>query len=106
MTTQDLVDIKNLYFFHRYIPSSIARLYGVSAKHILEILHGGPNESATVIADLECMICGLEESQSYFIDGNDENQKPQNIIMVCESHKRKFQHLQLRRRRGVLKPQF
>ena len=105
MTARDLRSIKNLYFFHRYLPSSVARIFGVSAKHILHIVHGEPTESVTVIADLECMLCGLEDAQTYYIDGDKTNQKPQNLIMLCEADKRRIQHLQLRKRRGIVSPQ-
>ena len=101
MTIRDYRSIHTLYYFHRYIPSSIARLYGVSPKHVIEILH---KKNETVISETECQICSADECQTYYIDGKKENDKPQNIIMLCEPDKRKFQHLQLKRRRGLLIP--
>lgn len=103
MTIRDIRSIHTLYFFHRYIPSSIAKLYGTSRKHIYTILKQSKNE--TVISETECQICSSDECQTYFIDGNENNNKPQNIIQLCEPDKRKFQHLQLRRRKGLLIPQ-
>lgn len=91
MTTKDHQDIKNLYFFHRFTLASVARLYGVSHTRIQQVLHNG---SASIISDTECLICGLEEIVNpYYIDGNDDNHNPQNVLMLCESHIRKFTHL-------------
>lgn len=103
MTIKDYRRIHTLYHFHRYIPSSIARLYGCSPKHVIEIINKKQDE--TVISEVDCQICGMDECQPYYIDGNKDNRKPQNTIMLCEPDKRKFQHLQLRRRKGLLMPQ-
>lgn len=100
MSIRDNRAIHTLYFFHRYIPSSIARLYGCSTQHILDILTENQNE--TVVAETECQICSSDECQTYYIDGDRQNNKPQNIIMLCEPDKRKFQHMQLKRRKGIL----
>lgn len=92
MTSKDHSDIKTLYFFHRFILASVARLYGVSHTRIQQILH----ESATNVAvsDIACLICGLEEIvEPYYIDGDENNRNPQNVLMLCESHIRKFKHL-------------
>jgi len=62
-------------------------------------------QSETVVAETECQICSADECQQYFIDGNKLNNKPQNIVMLCEPDLRKFQHLQLRKRKGLLTPQ-
>lgn len=102
MTIRDYRSIHTLYYFHRYIPSSIARLYGCTSKTIGEIIAKSENE--TVIAETECQICSSDDAITYFIDGDKTNNKPQNIIMLCEPDKRKFQHLQLKRQR-VLIPQ-
>jgi hypothetical protein len=102
MTIRDIRAIHTLYFFHRYIPASIARLYGVSRKHITEILH--EKQSETVISETECQICSADECQPFYIDGNELNNKPQNVIQLCEPDKRKFQHMQLVRRKGILQP--
>lgn len=103
MTIRDYRAIHTLYYFHRYIPSSIARLYGCSPKHIIELVN--KNKDEVVVSEVECQICSSEDAITYFIDGNKLNNKPQNIIMLCEPDKRKFQHLQLRRRRGLLTSQ-
>lgn len=103
MTIRDYRAIHTLYYFHRYIPSAIARLFGVSPKHIGEILEQKQDE--TVVAEIECQICSSEDAENYYIDGNSENKKPQNMIMLCEPDKRRFQHMQARRREGILKPQ-
>ena len=102
MTIRDHRSIHTLYYFHRYIPSSIARLYGCTPKHIGDILN---RKNETVISEVDCQICGMDECQPYYIDGDKLNNKPQNIIMLCEPDKRKFQHLQLKRRKGLLQPQ-
>lgn len=103
MTVRDYRSIHTLYYFHRYIPSSIARLYGVAPKTIMDILEEYIKE--TVVAESECQICSNDDAENYYIDGDEENKKPQNIIMLCEPDKRKFEHMQLRRKRGTLIPQ-
>jgi len=103
MTIRDYRAIHTLYYFHRYIPASIARLYGVSRKHIVEILS---QKNETVVAETECQICGMDECQPYYIDGDEKNNKPQNIVQLCEPDRRKFMHMQLVRRKGILTPQF
>lgn len=100
MTIRDHRSIHTLYFIHRYIPASIARLYGVSRKHVVKILE--KSKSETVVSEFECQLCSSEDAMSYFIDGNESHNTPQNIIMLCEPDKRRFQHLQLRRRKGLL----
>lgn len=102
VTIRDHRAIHTLYYFHRYIPASIAKLYGCTPKHITDILK---RNNKTVVSEVDCQICGMDECQPYYIDGKKINQKPQNIIQLCEPCKRKFQHLQLKRRRVLLKPQ-
>lgn len=93
MTSRDYSDIKNLHYIHRFIPSSIARLYQVSHVTILNVLKG----DKYIISDIECLLCGLEEIiEPYFIDGNEDNHSPQNVLMLCEAHKRRFKHLKRR----------
>jgi hypothetical protein len=104
VTERNVRSIKSLYFIHRYIPSTIARLYGVSAKHILEILHK-ESQNVTMIVDLECLLCGLNDARTYYIDGNEKNKRPQNVITLCEADRRMVQHLQFRRRNGSVTPQ-
>ncbi len=90
MTSRDHIDIQDLHFIHRLIPASLAKLYGVSHVVILRIL----DRSTFSLTDTECLICGLEEEISpYYIDRDDNNNNPQNVIMLCENHKRKFSHL-------------
>ena len=92
MTAKDHGDIKNLYYFHRFTLASIARLYGVSHTRIQQILHR--EENTLIISDTTCLICGLEEIiDPYYIDGNGTNHNPQNVLMLCENHQRKFSHL-------------
>ena len=99
MTIRDRNSILRLYYVNRYLPSSIARLYGLSYNRIKEIL----KEKHTVFAgDIECLICGFENATEYFIDGNENNGKPQNKIMLCEGCKRRIQHLQIRRSPAIL----
>lgn len=105
MTIRDKNDIQNLYFFHRFSPASIARLFGLSHVRILQILHTRL-EDVTIISDTECLLCGLEDVQTLYIDGDTENKHPQNIIMLCPADKRRIQRLQARRRLSIAKPQF
>lgn len=105
MTTRDRRTIKTLYIFGRYTPATIARLFGLSHQRILQIIASEKIDATTIISELDCQVCGADESQVYFIDGNEINNKPQNRIMLCEPDKRKFQHLQLRRKKGLLLPQ-
>jgi hypothetical protein len=103
MTERDIRAIHTLYYFHRYLPASIARLYGISRQHVKEILDIKQNE--TVIAETECQLCSADECQPYFIDGDKTNKRPQNIIQLCEPDLRRFQHMQLRKRNGLLTAQ-
>jgi hypothetical protein len=103
MTTKDRNAIKSLYYFHNYIPASIARLFGLSSVRIFQILSEDPNVSFN--PDVECAICGLDDCQTIYIDGNDDNNRPQNMIMLCEADKRRLRALQLRRQHGVIKLQ-
>jgi hypothetical protein len=94
MTARDHKDIQNLHYFHRFLPASIAKLYGLSAVRIHQIL----KESTLSVSDTECMLCGLEdEVKLFYIDGNEDNHNPQNLLMLCEADKRRIVHLQLRR---------
>jgi len=103
MNARDKEDARSLYFIHRFLPSSIAKLYGVSHVTILNLIS---KESITIVSDVECLLCGLEEAKTFYIDGDDENKSPQNIIMLCEADRRRIRPLQLRRRKGVVTPQF
>jgi hypothetical protein len=102
MMAKDHRDIKTLYYIHRFTKASIARLYGVSRPRMNEIL---AVKDITIISDTNCLLCGLEDAMTYFIDGNEKNQNPQNIICLCEADQRRIKHLQLRRRQGSLIPQ-
>mgnify|MGYP001583868677 CR=1 FL=1 len=94
MTTRDHKDIQTLYYIHRFIPASIARLYGLSHQRILKIL--GKNTMSN--SDTECLLCGLEEIiDPFYIDNDDNNANPQNVIMLCEADRRRIRHLQMRR---------
>ena len=96
VTTRDHNDIQSLYYIHRFTRASIARLYGLSHQRILRIL----DNKAMSIADTECLLCGLEEIvDPFYIDNNDNNNSPQNVIMLCEADRRRIRHLQMRRLR-------
>lgn len=95
MTVKDKQSIQLLFNFHRYTQGSIARLYGISQQRVSYILLEQKNSTVTPLD--ECIICGLDESKQYYIDGNEDNNHPQNKIMLCEAHKRRIEHLQLRR---------
>lgn len=103
MTVKDKQNIRRLYYMHRYSYASIAKLYGVSRQRITEIIL--EITSVTFSADDECIICSNDNAQGYFIDGNENNDNPQNIIKLCEPDKRLFQRLQIRRKSGILKSQ-
>ena len=100
MTGRDRRVIKNLYYIHRFLPASIARLYGLSHVRILQILKEEPNP--TIIPDTECLFCGLEEAKTFYIDGNENNRTPQNIITLCEADRRMVTALQLRRKERIV----
>lgn len=104
MTTKDRHNIKMLYHFHRYSKASLGRLFGVSASRIKIIIR--EESSVTAVPLDECLLCELEESKQYFIDGNEENSNPQNKIMLCEACKRRIEHLQLRRSKETVKSQY
>jgi hypothetical protein len=102
MTIRDNKTIHTLYYFHRYTPASISRLFGLSHQRILQILHSKKGIDTTVSSQFECQICGADECQSFYIDGNKENKNPQNVIELCEPDLRKFRHLQIRKHEGLL----
>jgi hypothetical protein len=101
---RDRQSVKDLYYIHRFIASSIAKLFGVSHVTILNIIH--ENKDVSIIPDTECLLCGLDVERTFYIDGDKENKNPQNIISLCEAHRRRLVHMQLRRRGGVLEDQF
>ena len=103
MTTRDRQCIYNLYSIHRFPPASIARLYGLSHQRMLVILE--ENKDITIISDTNCLLCGLDDAETFYNDGNRENKKPKNLIALCDADKRRIQHMQLRRRKGIVTPQ-
>lgn len=103
MTSRDKSTVEDLYYIHRFLPSSIAKLYGVSHVTVLNILK---KKDISIIPDIECLICGLKDSETFYIDGNENNKTPQNIITLCEADKRRLRHMQIRRHQGVVTPQF
>ena len=103
MTSRDHRDIKSLYLLRRFLKSSIARLYGLSRPRMNKLL---PKEDMIMIPSEVCELCGLDEVSTFFIDGDEKNKNPQNIIALCEADKRRILHLQLRRKEGTVKPQF
>lgn len=95
MTARDHRDIQNLYYFHRLTPSTIARLYGLSHVRIGQIVQKG----SFSLSDVECILCGLEEIiDPFYIDGDENNHNPQNVIMLCEADTRRMKHRQLKRK--------
>lgn len=101
MTVRDRNNIKRLYYYHNYLPNSLAKLFGLSHVRIFQILKEQGGESIINTA-LECLLCGNEDCQKFFIDGDTENTRPQNVIMICEYDARRLRHMQLRRSRLVL----
>lgn len=102
MTSLDRQDIKELYHFERYNQSSIGKLYGVTKQRISEILE---EENATFGTDNLCIFKDGNEAIVYFIDGNEDNNRPQNKIQLCIVHRKKFEHRQLNKRVAVAKYQ-
>lgn len=105
INSRDRERVIELHYIHRFTIASIARLFGVSHVTIINITSVHHND-LTLSPDIECLLCGLEDVHTFYIDGNDQNKNPQNIIMLCEACKRRMQHRQLKRRDGSLKPQF
>jgi hypothetical protein len=101
---RDKESAKNLYFIHRFLPASIAKLFGVSHVTILNIVN--KNKDVSIVSDTECLLCGLDDCQNFYIDGNRSNKNPQNIIMLCEADRRRIRALQLRKRKGFIQPEF
>lgn len=100
MTSKDRSSIKRLYWMHNYLPSSISRLFGLSVRRIIDIIQ--EDQSTSSVPTYECLLCSNEDVMRMHIDGNGDNNKPQNIIMLCESDYRRLTHLQLRRRKTKL----
>jgi hypothetical protein len=101
---RDVNDIKTLYYIHRFLPASIAKLYGISHVTVLNIVEKDRN--VTMVSDTECLLCGLPDVYSFYIDGNSKNKRPQNVLSLCEADKRRLQHMQLRKKEGSLTSQF
>ena len=101
MTIIDKGHIKELYHIHRYSVSTIALLYGVSNTRIDKILDENPN--MTTNPGDECILDGIDGAKQYYIDGNTDNNKPQNKIMLCEACERKLIHMQIRRGPNILR---
>ena len=95
MNIRDKDSVLNLYYIHRFLPSSIAKLYGVAHTTILDMVH--KNKNVGIVSDTECLLCGLEDATTFYIDGNVSNQIPQNVIMLCEADHRRLKHLQMKK---------
>lgn len=104
MNLTDKNNIKLLYHFHRYNKASIAKLYGLSSTRIKTII--AEEHHVTAIPLDDCLLCGLDGAKQYFIDGNADNNNPQNKIMLCEACKRRIEHLQIRRPSGTVRSQY
>ncbi|MDE1866713.1 MAG: hypothetical protein KGI08_03255, partial [Thaumarchaeota archaeon] len=88
------------YYFHNYTQASLSRLFGLSQERIRQILDG-KNETPVQVT-LECLLCGNEDCTKFYIDGNDNNNNPQNIIELCEYDSRRIKHMQMRRTKNPL----
>jgi len=97
LNDRDANDIKTLYYIHRFIPASIARIYAVDDQTVLNIVDR--NRNVTMVPDTECLLCGLPDVKSFYIDGDPQNKKPQNILSLCEADFRRLKHLQMKKRR-------
>lgn len=105
MTAKDKKNIRSLFYIHRYNETSISKLFGVTQQRISIILK--EQQSVTFAPLQECLLCGLDDGvKSYFIDGDEENNKPQNVIILCENDKRKIEHLQIKRGENLLITQY
>jgi len=101
MSITDKNHIRLLFHFYRYNKESIAKLYGLSPTRIKQILAEQQNVTATPLD--ECFLCGLDVAKQYYIDGNEDNNNPQNKIMLCEPCMRRLVHMQARRHDGIAK---
>ena len=104
VSERNVNDIKILYFFHRFLPASIAKLYGVSKPTITNIIE--KNGTVAFTSDTECLLCGLTDVFYFYIDGNPKNKKPQNVLSLCEACKRRLQHMQMSKKQGILTSEF
>lgn len=95
LTHRDQITIRELFHFYRYLPSSIARLYCISKMRVSQIINA--RKGASYISEDNCLICDTE-AQPYYIDGNEDNKNPQNIIKLCEMHRKKFTHLRINKK--------
>lgn len=102
MTILDLQDILELFHFERYNQTSLGKLYGVSKQRIAEIIN---RKDVTFNNDRDCIFGDGEEAITYYIDGNQENEKPQNKIKLCIVHRKKFEHRQLNKRIATIRSQ-
>lgn len=103
MNIRDKNTVLELYYIHRLIPASISKLFGVDHATIFHIVH--KEKDVSIRSDTECLVCGLPDCQTFYIDGNVSNKTPQNVIMLCEADRRRLRALQLRRRIST-QPQF
>jgi hypothetical protein len=103
MTSLDRQDIKELFHFERYNKTSIGKLYGVSKQRIAEIL---AETNTTFGTDASCIFKDENEATVYYIDGDEDNQKPQNKIQLCIVHRKKFEHRQLNKRVAEAKAKY
>lgn len=78
-------------------------LFGVSHEAIRKITN--KNMDIMIVSDVECLLCGLADSDTFYIDGDRDNKNPQNLIMLCEADRRRIKPMQLRKRKGFVIPQ-
>lgn len=93
MTFRDRQNIKEFFHLRRYNKATLARLYGLSETRIGVIIR---ERDETFDSDEEC-ICGSDDVQTYYIDGNIDNSNPQNKIRLCKMDWDRIRHLQVRR---------
>lgn len=99
MTITDKNNIKLLYHFYRYNKESISKLFGRSPTRIKAIIAEEQNITVTPLDD--CVLCGLDGAKQYYINGDEDNNNPQNKIMLCEPCVRRIKHLQIKKFRGI-----
>lgn len=93
MTTKEKKNIQRLHYEKKYSYAAIGRLYGVSRQRIHQIITGyksfaHQNHSfKNIYLNLEqCELCQLvPATDMHHLDGNNGNNKPDNLIGLCEA---------------------
>lgn len=95
MTSSDRQNIKEMHYIHRYTKAAIARLFGLSRMRITAIVNESKEDFFET--DEDCLFCGNDEATTLYIDGNDQNNNPQNKVKLCKMHTERILHLKIRR---------